>query len=115
LPVEDKSVGEDIEDKENKEVPTDNKVCDINFVNETFGAGCGQLQQVHYTFIIYFIPFLHLSILYSPLQIGRSAELLASFPGSDMNNVIMRFWLKRRENLIHPYLLVGYLLSSNCQ
>ena len=30
-----------------------------------------------------------------------------------MNSVIMRFWLKRRDKLIHNYLLVGYLLSPN--
>jgi len=30
-----------------------------------------------------------------------------------MTDVIMRFWLKRREKLIHDYSLVGYLLSPN--
>ena len=30
-----------------------------------------------------------------------------------MSNVIMRFWLKRRDKLIHNYSLVGYLLLPN--
>jgi hypothetical protein len=30
-----------------------------------------------------------------------------------MTDVIMRFWLKRRQKLIHDYSLVGYLLSPN--
>ncbi len=30
-----------------------------------------------------------------------------------MSSLIMRFWLKRRDKLIHNYLLVGYLLSPN--
>ena len=30
-----------------------------------------------------------------------------------MTDVIMRFWLKRKEKLIHDYSLVGYLLSPN--
>jgi hypothetical protein len=72
--VEYKSNGEDIEDKENKEVPTDDEDHDVNFLNETIGASHGQLGQVHYTFIIIFS---HVSIFYSPLQIDRSADLLA--------------------------------------
>ncbi len=79
--VENKSDGEDIEDKESKEVPTDNEDHDVNFVNETIGACCGQLRQVHYIFINILSPLLHVSMFYSPLQIGRSAELLVSFPG----------------------------------
>ncbi len=75
--VEDKSDGEDIEDKENKEVPTDDEDHDVNFLHETIGASHGQLGQVHYTFIIIFSPLLHVSIFYSPLQIDRSADLLA--------------------------------------
>jgi hypothetical protein len=30
-----------------------------------------------------------------------------------MSSIIMRFWLKRRDKLIHNYLLVGYLLSPD--
>ena len=30
-----------------------------------------------------------------------------------MVDEIMRYWIKRRDKLIHPYLLVGYLLSPN--
>jgi hypothetical protein len=67
-----------------------------------------ELYFHHYSFIP-----LHVSIFYSPLQNGRSAELLASFPGSDMKSAVMRFWLKRRDKLIHPYLLVGYFLLPN--
>ncbi len=30
-----------------------------------------------------------------------------------MQDEIMRYWIKRRDKLIHPYSLVGYLLSLN--
>ncbi len=30
-----------------------------------------------------------------------------------MDHVAMRFWIKRRDKLIHDYSLIGYLLSPN--
>jgi len=43
----------------------------------------------------------------------RSADLLLQFKGSTMDDQVMTFWIKRRDKLIHPYSLVGYLLSPN--
>ena len=43
---------EDTDDENNKEVASSDDGDDmVNFVNETIGAGCGQLRQVQYVFI----------------------------------------------------------------
>ena len=36
-----------------------------------------------------------------------------SWDGHTLTDQVMRFWLKRREKLIHEYSLVGYILSPN--
>ncbi len=43
----------------------------------------------------------------------RSSALVSQFAGKDMDHVAMRFWIKRRDKLIHDYSLTGYLLLPN--
>ena len=38
---------------------------------------------------------------------------MSQFAGKEMDHVAMRFWIKRRDKLIHDYSLIGYLLSPN--
>jgi hypothetical protein len=77
-------------DKDNKEVLADDQDHNINFVNETIPVGdsCGKCTIL---LSLYFHPCCMYLFSLSLLQIDRSAELLTSFPGSDMNSVIMTF------------------------
>jgi len=36
-----------------------------------------------------------------------------AYPGDNTSDQVMRFWMKRRGKLVHPYLLVGYMLSPH--
>jgi hypothetical protein len=52
---------------------------------------------------VYTNPFYHL----------RSIHLLGQFTDCTMPHEVMRYWIKRCDKLIHPYLLVGILLLPN--
>ena len=43
----------------------------------------------------------------------RSSALVSQFAGKEMDHVAMRFWIKRRDKLIHDYSLTSYLPSPN--
>ena len=38
---------------------------------------------------------------------------MSDYPGYGLKDTIMRFWIKRRDNLVTDYSLVGYMLSPN--
>jgi hypothetical protein len=78
------------------------------FTSDAIGAGRGQLRQV--TPCVLYIFWL-CKLIFSCLV--RSSALLSQFPGDQMDHVAMRFWIKRRDHLIHDYSLAGYLLSPN--
>ena len=43
----------------------------------------------------------------------RSDDLLSHYTGTSLGHEVMRYWIKRRDKLVHNYSLVGYLLSPN--
>jgi len=79
------------------------------FTRDAIGAGCGQLQHVPSTCFLY--TFCVCKLIFSCLV--RSSTLLSQFAGDQMDHVAMRFWIKRRDKLIHDYSLTGYLLLPN--
>jgi hypothetical protein len=38
---------------------------------------------------------------------------MSEYKGNGLKDTIMRFWIKRRDNLVTDYSLVGYMLSPN--
>ena len=79
------------------------------FTSDAIGAGRGQLRQVLSPFFLY--TYCLCKLIFSCLV--RSSALLSQFSGDQMDHVAMRFWIKRRDKLIHDYSLTGYLLSPN--
>ena len=96
-----KESGEDVSD--------DDDDCPAAFTNDAIGARRGQLRHVPKTFFLY--TFCVCKLIFScPV---RSSALLSQFTGHEMDHVAMRFWIKRRDKLIHDYSLIGYLISPN--
>ncbi|KAL3766558.1 hypothetical protein ACHAWU_007798, partial [Discostella pseudostelligera] len=53
---------------------------------------------------------LYYYVLQTDRQLPNEAD---KWSGDSVTHQVMRFWLRRRENLVHDYSLVGYILSPN--
>ena len=99
--VNDETVKEVTSDSEESEDDAEDDDDDLPaaFTSDAIGAGCGQLWLVPSSYILF--TFCLCKLIFSCLV--RSSALLSQFAGDQMDHVAMRFWIKRRDKLIHDY------------
>ena len=93
-------------ENENSDEDDEDATEDQNFTSDAIMAEKGQLQRVVSSHI-YSFKTCSCKQVPSSIFFCSSADLLKQFTGTSMQDEIMRFWIKRHDKLIHPYLLVG--------